>query len=186
MIVSKQVIDTHGNGRNDRLVLIKRSNPDTFRYYDAVGPATMSMLEMLSKFARFQGNDSFRPIFIDYRNMERMLNVKSLGNLNRQFVSLLRSEQETSNPVIGDATVWERVLGEDGHLLRLEDAFAQNQEGLKSNKFRRFPYFNVLLYVAKNPRVIGPGILLSAEIISAFARSVIPGLSSVRTEVQKK
>ena len=63
------------------------------RYYDAVGPETISMVEMLKRFAEFQGNNSFRPVFIDYRNMERVLNVKSLGNLNRQFVSLLRSEQ---------------------------------------------------------------------------------------------
>jgi hypothetical protein len=32
-------------------------------------------------------------VHVDYRNFERVLNVASLGNLTRQFVSLLRSEQ---------------------------------------------------------------------------------------------
>jgi hypothetical protein len=40
-----------------------------------------------------------RPIFVDYRNFERVLNVASLGNLNRQFVSLLRSEQDAEMPM---------------------------------------------------------------------------------------
>ena len=53
----------------------------------------MSMLEMLRRFATYQGNERFTPVHIGYKNMERILNVKSLGNLNRQFVSLLRSEQ---------------------------------------------------------------------------------------------
>ena len=44
-----------------------------------MGPETISMVNMLRKFAEFQGNRHFRPVFIDYRNMERVLNVKSLG-----------------------------------------------------------------------------------------------------------
>ena len=62
----------------------------TTRFYDAVGPDTISILKMQEKFAKYLGNKHFRPVFIDYRNMEELLNIKSLGNLNRQFVSLLR------------------------------------------------------------------------------------------------
>ena len=71
------------------------------RFYDAVGPETMSMLDMLSRFAKYHGNENFRPAFIDYRSMEELLNLKSLGNLNRQMVSLLRSEQSSNSPIIG-------------------------------------------------------------------------------------
>ena len=56
------------------------SIPNTFRYYDAVGPETISMVHMLQKFAEYQGS-KFRPVFIDYRNMERVLNIKSLGRI---------------------------------------------------------------------------------------------------------
>ena len=83
---------------------------DTFMYYDTVGQETRTILEMLRIFAKEQGNDSFRPVFIEYRNMEKLLNVRSLGNLNRQFVSLLRSEQDSDKPIIGDPTVWESLL----------------------------------------------------------------------------
>ena len=55
--------------------------------------------------SRYQGNTSFRPVHIGYDNMEKILEIKSIGNLNRQFVSLLRSEQEADSPIIG-----ERVL----------------------------------------------------------------------------
>lgn len=166
---------SHG-GRNDRLALIKRCNPDTFRYYDAVGPQTMSMLDMLRKFAALQGNDSFRPVFVGYRNMEKMLNIKSLGNLNRQFVSLLRSEQDGANPVIGDYACWEKVVGESGKLLTLEDAFAANMSNCKR---RSFPYINLLAYVASSPKVVLPGAMLSAEILSTFVKQLVSGGGSI-------
>ena len=54
----------------------------------------MSIIDLLQRFARYQGNASFRPVHTKYRHMESILNVRSLGNLNRQFVSLLRSEQD--------------------------------------------------------------------------------------------
>lgn len=41
----------------------------------------MSILEMLSNFAKFHGNCRFTPVHIGYRNMEMILNVKSLGNI---------------------------------------------------------------------------------------------------------
>jgi hypothetical protein len=40
----------------------------------------MSILEMLRKFAFVHGNTRFVPVYIGYRNMERILNVQSLGN----------------------------------------------------------------------------------------------------------
>lgn len=61
----------------------------TLRVYDAVGPDTLSMLELMHVFARLNGR-TLRPVLVDYRNFELVLNVASLGNLNRQFVSLLR------------------------------------------------------------------------------------------------
>lgn len=36
-----------------------------------------------------------------HRNFETVLNEASLGNLNRQFVSLLRSEQDAERPIVG-------------------------------------------------------------------------------------
>ena len=65
----------------------------TWRTYDAVGPETMTMLELMENFAKLNGR-TLNPVFVDYRNFEMVLNVASLGNLNRQFVSLLRSEQD--------------------------------------------------------------------------------------------
>jgi hypothetical protein len=55
------------------------------------GPETMTMLELMENFAKLNGR-VLNPVFVDYRNFEMVLNVASLGNLNRQFVSLLRSE----------------------------------------------------------------------------------------------
>jgi hypothetical protein len=40
--------------------------------YDAVGPETMSMLDMLKFFAKLNGN-TLRPVFVDYRNFEKVL-----------------------------------------------------------------------------------------------------------------
>lgn len=117
-----------GNKSRHNIINPKLPVNGDFRAYDAVGPETMSILELLRKFAQFQGkvqngqnacinmrhfagNKNFHPVHIDYRNMEKVLNVKSLGNLNRQFVSLLRSEQESSNPIIGSPEAFEKVLG---------------------------------------------------------------------------
>jgi len=139
------------------------------RYYDAVGPETISMVEMLKRFAEFQGNNSFRPVFIDYRNMERVLNVKSLGNLNRQFVSLLRSEQGAKLPILGNPVVWESLLGEGSRMITLKQAFC-NEEGkaINMSMSRTFPYLTTIRWVIANPRVIVPGIYLSFEILHSF------------------
>ena len=66
----------------------------TWRAYDAVGPETMTLPERMRTFAVLNGR-VLHPVFVDYRNFETVLNVASLGNLNRQFVSLLRSERWT-------------------------------------------------------------------------------------------
>ena len=56
--------------------------------------------------------------------MERVLNVKSLGNMNRQFVSLLRSEQDAFKPASGDPQVWDELLGSaELRLTTLDQAF---------------------------------------------------------------
>lgn len=59
---------------------------------------------MQKKFAKYLGNNNFRPVFIDYRNMEELLNVKSLGNLNRMVtliltLALIRTLILTPNPI---------------------------------------------------------------------------------------
>jgi hypothetical protein len=132
-----------------------------------VGPQTLSILEMLRIFAQVQGNDNFRPVFIGYRNMEKLLNIKSLGNLNRQFVSLLRSEQDADNPVVGEYDTFEKILGPEAKLLTLQEAFAQNE--LLINSYRRsFPYLDTLQLVLRNPKLITPGIELGIEIIKSY------------------
>ncbi|KAK3233800.1 hypothetical protein CYMTET_55912, partial [Cymbomonas tetramitiformis] len=102
----------------------KYSNQRTYtlRVYDAVGPETVSILQLLQIFARFNGR-TLRPVHIDYRNYERVLNVASLGNLNRQFVSILRSEQDSGvQPILGKSVGFEKLLGEDATLTTLQDA----------------------------------------------------------------
>lgn len=154
--------------KNDRYSKSICANSEIFRYYDAVGPEKFSILEMLRKFAQYQGNDHFRPVHIGYRNMEKLLNVKSLGNLNRQFVSLLRSEQDALKPILGDPTVWESILGDDAKLIRLDEAFRKNEENLKCQERRNFPYFATVQHVIKNPRTILPGMMLSFEILNSY------------------
>lgn len=139
------------------------------RFYDAVGPETISMVHMLRKFSEFQGNRHFRPVYIDYRNMERVLNVKSLGNLNRQFVSLLRSEQGAKRPIIGNPAVWESLLGEGATLTTLDQAFkTADGKDMNASMARGFPYITTIRWVLNNPRVIKPGIFLSFEILQSF------------------
>lgn len=103
-----QKFDSDGGGRRKESKL----RSFTFRYYDAVGPETMSILELLEKFAYYRGVKHFRPVHVGYRNFEMLLNVRSLGNLNRQFVSLLRSEQHSQSPLYGNPKVWAKLLGE--------------------------------------------------------------------------
>jgi hypothetical protein len=52
-----------------------------FKSVSIIGPETMSILEMLNNFAKFHGNRRFTPVHIGYRNMEKILNVKSLGRM---------------------------------------------------------------------------------------------------------
>eukprot|EP00981_Chlorochromonas_danica_P009367 scaffold2636_cov176-Ochromonas_danica.AAC.21 len=170
--------------QNQRVLMIQRASSDGFRYYDAVGPETMSMLDMLGKFAVVQGNNNFRPVYIRYRNMEKLLNVKSLGNLNRQFVSLLRSEQDAADPIVGDYHAWEKILDADeAKLLTLDEAFQENETGLKCQQYRTFPYGSVVQHVVKNPKVIWPGILLSIEITRSFLTNYHPNANGSRKSV---
>jgi len=148
-----------------------------YRFYDAVGPETMTMLEMLHQFAICHGNNRFTPVHIGYRNMEKIVNIKSLGNLNRQFVSLLRSEQDSAAPIIGDPSVWEDLTFEPGtrKLVRLEQAFEANLAKGGPNKYRRarrFPFGLTAQWVWRNPRVVLPGLALSIEIIQSYLASL--------------
>lgn len=89
----------------------------------------MSMLELLTKFAEYQGNSSFRPVHIGYQNMEKILEIRSLGNMNRQFVSLLKSEQETrAPPMVGDPTMWAQLFSPSAQLTTLDEAFQSTTE----------------------------------------------------------
>ena len=131
----------------------------TLRMYDAVGPEIMSMLELNEKFTKIN-NRKLTPVFVDYRNFERVLNVASLGNLNRQFVSLLRSEQATEKPIVGNPTEFEQLLGNDARLLRLDE--------VERNFRRRFPYWSTLKWAFRNYGVIEPGISLGLEIAVTY------------------
>ena len=128
--------------------------------YDAVGPETLSMSDLIKKFAELNQR-KLRPVHVDYRNFERVLNVASLGNLNRQFVSLLRSEQDAENPIVGNPDAFEKLLGPDAKLCALSD--------LKHVTHRRqFPYFATLGWAMQNHGVIWPGILLGTEILVTY------------------
>ena len=102
-----------------------------------------------------------------FRNMEEILNIKSLGNLNRQFVSLLRSEQDSSSPIIGDPSVWEGLMGPENRLTTLDEAFA----GLdRRNNKRSYPYMATLHHIWKYPRTILPGTRLAFAMLDTFFR----------------
>lgn len=155
---------------------LQTANPK-LRYYDAVGPETISMLELLSRFARYQGKKDFRPVFIDYRRMEEILNIRSLGNLNRQFVSLLRSEQDSLTlPLLGNGSTWRGLLlgdnasasarpEDEAEVLTLDKAFDKAFDG---GRRRVYPYLKTLMFVWQNPRCIKPGFMLSVEIIASW------------------
>lgn len=136
----------------------------TLRMYDAVGPDTLTMIELLGAFARLNGH-TLTPVHVDYRNMERVLNVASLGNLNRQFVSLLRSEQETPRkPLVGEHSVFEGLLGPDARLLRLSEVQPSAQP-------RTFPWARTIRWALKNYGVIEPSISLGVEMLAAHFSS---------------
>jgi nucleoside-diphosphate-sugar epimerase len=132
----------------------------TLRMYDAVGPETYSMLELNKKFAALNRR-KLRPVHVDYRNFERVLNVASLGNLNRQFVSLLRSEQDAKDPVVGNPANFEKLLGPDAKLCALGDLNYVTHR-------RRFPYAATFAWAMHNYGVIWPGILLGTEIAVTY------------------
>jgi hypothetical protein len=71
------------------------------------------------------------------------------GNMNRQFVSLLRSEQDANFPVIGNAGVWEKLLGADAELMKLQGAFDPKFGG--DIPTRNFPYWQMIKWVYRRP-----------------------------------
>lgn len=147
----------------------------TFRHYDAVGPETMNILELLEKFAYYRGVKTFRPVHVGYRNFEMLLNVKSLGNLNRQFVSLLRSEQYAEAPTIGNSKVWGDILGDGSRLQTLDEAFAPQcdiqSKSQSSAVPPRFPISAILKFTYENPRVIYPGFFLLIEMMVSYYKN---------------
>lgn len=147
----------------------------TFRHYDAVGPETMNILELLEKFAYYRGVKTFRPVHVGYRNFEMLLNVKSLGNLNRQFVSLLRSEQYAEAPTIGNSKVWGDILGDGSRLQTLDEAFAPQcdiqSKSQSSAVPPRFPISAILKFTYENPRVIYPGFFLLIEMMASYYKN---------------
>lgn len=147
----------------------------TFRHYDAVGPETMNILELLEKFAYYRGVKKFRPVHVGYRNFEKLLNVKSLGNLNRQFVSLLRSEQYAEAPTIGNSKVWGDILGDGSRLQTLDEAFAPQcdiqSKSQSSTVPPRFPISAIIKFTYENPRVIYPGLFLLIEMMTSYYKN---------------
>ena len=113
--------------------------------------------------------------------MEQLLNVTSFGNMSRQFLSLLRSEQEIlTRPVIGDPTVWQGLLGPTAQMLTLAEAFesraaatADPEHRTAGPQPRAFPYREVAKLIFNNPRVVMPGLKLTAEIVEAFAKQYV-------------
>lgn len=81
-----------------------------------------------------------------------MLNVASLGNLNRQFVSILRSEQDADRPITGNPDTFAKLLGEGATLVTLDEAFA-GEEAVLQKKRRAFPY-RFMARRAHSPRPI--------------------------------
>ena len=132
----------------------------TLRMYDAVGPETLSMLDLNKKFAELNKR-KLRAVHVDYRNFERVLNVASLGNLNRQFVSLLRSEQDAERPIVGNPEAFEKLLGPNVKLCALSSLSQVTHR-------RRFPYAATLGWAFQNYGVIWPGILLGTEILVSY------------------
>jgi len=140
----------------------------TWRAYDAVGPEKMSMLELMENFAKLNGR-KLNPVFVDYRNFEMVLNVASLGNLNRQFVSLLRSEQDASRPIVGNPDTFETLLGPKARLFKMQDAMDGRTESANGKiKRRSFPILVTAGWVYSNLGVILPGINLVLETIGTY------------------
>ena len=143
---------------------IEEMMKERVRVYDAVGPETLTLKEILHLMAEFYGR-KLRPVHVDYFNMERILNVASLGNYNRQFVSILRSEQDLelhdsiATTVTGNPIAFQKLFHEDAELCKVEDAFSRNKGGR-----RIFPIVSTAKWVWNNPGVIRPGIALGFEI----------------------
>lgn len=92
--------------------------------------------------------------------------------MNRQFVSLLRSEQDTDKPVIGDCEVWEKLIGQDAKLGTLQDSFDQSRGGVPPS--RKFPIRGLIRWVLKNPKVIAPGASVVLETLTGAIHQYPP------------
>jgi len=141
----------------------------TWRAYDAVGPETMTMLELMEMFAKLNGR-TLNPVFVDYRNFETVLNEASLGNLNRQFVSLLRSEQDAERPIVGVPDTFQTLLGADATLFRMHDGLAATDAfgNPETMKRRAFPVVATVKWVWQNYKVIVPGTNLVLETVGTY------------------
>lgn len=156
-----------------------------------------TLLELMKTFAVLNGR-TLNPVFVDYRNFETVLNVASLGNLNRQFVSLLRSEQDAERPIVGNPDVFEKLLGTDASLFKMRDGLVTNDStnnlrtpgemfasGTQSSsnfsttktaapsdqqkiKKRAFPIIPFFVWVFNNHRVIIPGTNLALETVGTY------------------
>lgn len=149
---------------------------EKIRVYDGVGPEIMTITQLLEKFARHNGT-TFRPVHVGYRSLERIMNIASLGNLNRQFISLLRSEQATDQPILGNSEVFESLLGQDARLLTIDQGLLTNNKRIEvgdkvhySMDPRQFPYGTVAKWIAKNPGVILPSMGLAGEMGQALMK----------------
>ena len=81
---------------------------------------------------------------------------------------MLRSEQDSASPIIGDPLCWERLLGPEVKLTTLDAAFMRTQKTLYPMKAQSFPFLYCLKLIKNNPRLIIPGLQLSTEIVRSY------------------
>ena len=130
----------------------------------------MTMLELMEMFAKLNGR-TLNPVFVDYRNFETVLNEASLGNLNRQFVSLLRSEQDAERPIVGVPDTFQALLGPEATLFRMHDGLAATDKfgnPISASKRRSFPVVATVKWVWQNYKVIIPGTNLVLETVGTY------------------
>jgi hypothetical protein len=104
--------------------------------------------------------------------------------MNRQFVSLLRSEQDSNKPVIGNFVVWEKLIGEGARLTTLHDSFDPNCGGVTPS--RKFPIRGLVRWMIKNPGVILPGAAVVFETLAGAVEQYSPFRSKSDDEKENK
>jgi nucleoside-diphosphate-sugar epimerase len=100
----------------------------TWRTYDAVGPETMTLVGPDEDVRDAQRPERYIPSSSITETLKPCSTSRRLGNLNRQFVSLLRSEQDAERPIVGNPETFETLLGPNAKLFRMRDALYEEDE----------------------------------------------------------